>query len=72
MRKCLEPAIILQREREKKNMQQILQQEGIGYAPHVPISNTEILSNKFPASLDLKRSHHLWKTICNSLNIKIQ
>lgn len=31
----------------------------IAYAPHVPISNTEILSNKFPASLDLKSSHHL-------------
>ena len=33
--------------------------EQIVYAPHVPISNTEILSNKFPASLDLKSSHHL-------------
>lgn len=31
----------------------------IAYASHVPISNTEILSNKFPASLDLKSSHHL-------------
>lgn len=31
----------------------------IVYAPHVPISNTEILSNKFSASLDLKSSHHL-------------
>lgn len=69
MSKCLEPAIILQRE---KNYAAKSAAGRIGYAPHVPISNTEILSNKFPASLDLKRSHHLWKTICNSLDIKIQ
>jgi len=31
----------------------------IAYASHVPISNTEILSNEFPASPDLRSSHHL-------------